>query len=217
MRNSCVMALLAAGAGLAFGQFESDTLTVQASRSVNLQPDQAAFYVSVASSRTTGLDEILAALQGSGVTAANFSSVYDAGGEPARLQWSFTLAVPWTKLKATLATLVTLQQSLGKSGLQMNLSIGTQFSPELLASQSCSLKDLVADARAQAQSMAASAGFAVGQIVSMADGSSQNALTAAGRFDLVPGLIVKLGYVQSIFTTPSTCFAELKFKLLRYQ
>ncbi len=211
MRICFTIALLLAAASVVLGQLESDTLTIQASRSVNLQPDQAVLYVTVNSSLSMSLDETLAALQGSGITAASFSNVYDAGQDLPRLQWWFTLAVPFTKMKATLATLAAIQQLLGKGGLQMNLSISSQFSPELLASQVCSLKDLVADARAQAQSMAAAGGFVVGEMSSLSDRGSG----VIASFVSIPNYVD--AFFNPYFALPSACFAEVKFKLLRYQ
>ena len=60
---------------LAFGQLDSNSITVTASRNASLQPDQAVFAVSVQSGISASLDDVLAALQGSGITAANLSSV----------------------------------------------------------------------------------------------------------------------------------------------
>ena len=96
-------------APLLFGQLDSNSVTVTASQSVNLQPDQVLFGVGVGSSLTTSLDDVLAALQGSGITFANFSGVSGNGAftiipvpspipfpspqQPAIL-WSFVLPVP---------------------------------------------------------------------------------------------------------------------------
>ena len=62
-------------ASLAFGQLDSNSVTVTASRGVSVQADQAVFGVFVDSGLNTSLDDVLAALQGSGITVANFSGV----------------------------------------------------------------------------------------------------------------------------------------------
>src|SRR5260370_16768437 len=62
-------------APLAFGQLDSNSVTVTASRGASLQADQAVFGVFVNSGLNAGLDDFLAALQGSGITLATFSSV----------------------------------------------------------------------------------------------------------------------------------------------
>src|SRR5260370_31326366 len=65
---------------LAFAQLDSNSITVSASRSGTLQPDQALFVVSVQSDLNTSLNDVLAALQGSGITSANFSGVSGNSG-----------------------------------------------------------------------------------------------------------------------------------------
>jgi hypothetical protein len=57
------------------GQILPNSITVTASNNVNLQPDQAVFSVTVGSGLDTGLDDVLAAVQSAGITAANLSSV----------------------------------------------------------------------------------------------------------------------------------------------
>ena len=62
-------------ASLLFGQLDSNSVTVTASRSTNVQPDQVLFAVYVTSRLSTSLDDVLAALKTSGITIANFSGV----------------------------------------------------------------------------------------------------------------------------------------------
>src|ERR1039457_2549508 len=66
---------LVMSASLAFGQIDSNAVTVTASRNANLQPDQVLFGVGVTSGLNVSLDDVVAALAGSGITVANFSSV----------------------------------------------------------------------------------------------------------------------------------------------
>src|ERR1700733_9332450 len=101
---------------LAFGQLDSNSITVSVSQNASLQPDQAIFAVSVQSSITTGFDDVLAALQGSGITTANFSgwstqqgtvgATTLPGGQlpPVMLVWTFSLPVPLANTKATVAS-----------------------------------------------------------------------------------------------------------------
>ena len=65
-------------ASLAFGQLDSNSITVTASQSVNLQPDQVLFAVYVSTPLTASLDDVLAAVKGAGITSANFSGVYSS-------------------------------------------------------------------------------------------------------------------------------------------
>jgi hypothetical protein len=121
MRQFLLTTLALACASLAFGQLETDTITIQASRSVSLTPDQVSFYVSVTADPTSSLDQIVAALSGSGITASNLSSMYGANDNRGSLQWSFTLAAPLTKITATIASLIALQQSIVKNNSGMSL------------------------------------------------------------------------------------------------
>jgi uncharacterized protein YggE len=213
MRQFLQTTVFLISASLAFGQLESDTVTIQASRSMNVTPDQTNIFISVSASPNTSLDQILAALSNSGITAVNLSGV--SGQSP--LQWSFALAVPFTKMKATIASLTGLQQSIAKNNSGMSLTFqvqGAYVSPQTFQSQSCSAKDLVGDAQAQAQNVADAAGFAVGPVLAISNGSSATtgAYVANAWFAVsLPSLL--LGYT----TTPSGCSLEVKFKLLRYQ
>lgn len=216
MRNVWLTALLLTCTCLAFGQLETNTLTIQASRSVNLAPDQVSFYVSVTADPTSSLDQIVAALSGLGITASNLSNMYGANDNRGSLQWSFTLATPLTKMNATIAALIALQQSIVKnnSGMLLTFQVqGAYVSQQASQAQSCSTNDLVTDAQAQAQNVAAAAGFAVGPMIAISDGSSATtpAYTANAVFSVgLPSFL--FGYT----TTPSGCSLEVKFKLLRY-
>src|ERR1700680_2896172 len=107
-----------------FGQIESDTLTLSASRVLSIQPDQAHFNVTMVSTPTQGLDEILAALQATGITAANFSSL--TSQSDGTLQWLFNLPVSLAKVQTAAVSLVSLQQTIAKSnnGLTLSFYIG---------------------------------------------------------------------------------------------
>jgi hypothetical protein len=217
MRNVWLTGLFLAIASLVYGQLETDTITIQASRFVSPAPDQVSFYITVSADPTSSLDQIVAALSGLGVTASNLSGMYGAMGNQSSLQWSFTLATPLSKMTATIASLIALQQSMVKNNSGMSLTFqlqsGAYVSPEACQSQSCSTKDLVGDAQAQAQNVAAAAGFAVGPIIKISDGSS--ATTPA----YVPNAVFSVGLASVLFaypTTPSGCSLEVKFKLLRY-
>jgi uncharacterized protein YggE len=200
---------------------ETDTITIQASRSVNLTPDQVSFYVSVTADPTNSLDQIVAALSGLGITASNLSSMYGANDNRGSLQWSFNLATPLTKLNTTIALLIALQQSMVQNNTGMLLTFqvqGAYVSQQAFQSQSCSTKDLVGDAQTQAQKVVAAAGFALGPIIAISDASSSAAAVPtfaarSGDFAVVNWINVGLWYN----TVASGCSLEVKFKLLRYQ
>ena len=205
---------------LAFGQLDSNSITVTASRNVSLQPDQAIFGVTVQAGISTSLDEIVVALQGSGITAANLSSVttpsqYTINGtQPTpMLQWTFSVPVSLTKTKDTVATLTALQQSITKLNNGMTLSFyiaGTQVSQQLAQSQTCSIPALVADATAQAQTMAAAGGLTLGAIVAMSSATPNLVASPQAVFASGP-------YVSAISSSLAPpCVITVKFNTTRY-
>lgn len=199
---------------LAFGQLDSNSITVSASRNMNLQPDQAIFAVSVQSGISASLDDVVAALQGSGITTGNLSSVsslqqyLNVGAMPG-LVWTFSLPVPLTKTKDTVASLTTLQQAVAKlnNGMTLSFSIaGTQVSQQLAQSQTCSIPGLVADATAQAQTLAAAGGLTLGSIIAMSSATS-NISSSTGY------LAASISYS---IPAPPPCAMTVKFNTTRY-
>lgn len=207
MRKSVSIFLLLLFCSLAFGQSTTNSITVSASNNANLQPDQAIFSVTVQSGASTGLDDVLTAVQGSGITVANFTGVstaqqtYACVGPPSTtlmLAWTFSLPVPLANTKATVATLTTLQQTIAKmsNGLTLSFSIvGTQVSQQLAQSQTCSLSGLIASATTQAQSLASAGGLMLGSIVAISSSTSN--------------------FVASPYAVASTCAITVTFNVTR--
>jgi hypothetical protein len=189
MRKSFLILACLACPFLISAQTDSNSITVTASRNPNLQADQIVFGVSVISGLNATFDDVLGALQGSGIALANFTGVttgpyYGIGvPQPASdpnpvtpaapaptLQWSFILPVPLSKIKDTIGTLTTVQQNVAKKNNWLTVTFqvqGTQVSAQSQQSQACALSDLIADARAQAQKLADAAGMGVGVILAM--------------------------------------------------
>src|SRR5438874_1912535 len=183
LKRILIIALVAC-TSVAFAQLDSNSVTVTASRNPNLQPDQAVFAVRVISGLTTSLDEIIAALQGSGLGLANFLgmsttqpfTVVGAGPQiQPMLEWDFALPAALSKTKETVTTLTNLQQTIAQKNSGLTLSFylqGSQVSQQLQQSQNCAFTELVADARAQAQKLATAAGLNVGTILAMSSFTS---------------------------------------------
>lgn len=221
MRRTAVIFMLAS-CSLAFGQLDSNSITVTASNNVILQPDQAVFSVTVTSPLTTGLDDVLTALAGSGITSANFAGVSTQnvisviGGPgtqvpPPMLVWSFTLAAPLANTKATVASLTTLQQNIAKAnnGLTLSFSIvGMQVSQQLAQSQTCSFSNLIATATMQAQALAAVGGVTLGSILALS--SSTSNVTSSSNYVGVGAVVY-----ESVYSTPPPCAITVKFNVTR--
>src|SRR5258708_7223579 len=156
---SCFTLLLVTG-GAALAQLESSTITISASRAAaTTAPDQVVFVVSVATPYAAGVEDAVAAVASLGFTAADLSGIgtaYDDTNAPSGLRWDFTLAVPFAKTKDTVTTLSNLQGAIAekKNGQSLSFYVGgLRVSPEAQASQTCSMTDLVADARSRAQKL----------------------------------------------------------------
>jgi uncharacterized protein YggE len=207
MRKSVLIFLLLLYCSLAFGQSATNSITVSASNNANLQPDQALFAVTVQSGASTGLDDVLTALQGSGITVANFTGVstaqqtYSCTGPPSTtlmLAWAFNLPVALTNTKATVTTLTTVQQNIAKlnNGLTLSFSIaGTQISQQLAQSQTCSLSSLIASATTQAQNLATAGGLTLGSILAISNSTSN--------------------FVSSPYAATPTCAITVKFNVTK--
>ena len=224
MRKSLLILALLTFASLISAQTDSNSITVTASRTPNLQADQTVFGVSVISGLNATFEDVLGALQGSGIALANFTGVTTAPyyiigvlqpasdpnpvtppAPPPTLQWSFSLPVPLSKIKDTIGTLTTVQQNVARknNGLSVLFQVqGTQVSAQSQQSQACVLSDLIADARAQAQKLADAAGLGVGAILAMSGATS-------GATPI---------FLYSSWFSPSTpnCTLTVKFALQRF-
>src|SRR6516225_8146124 len=122
LRRVLIFLLLQAAPLLA--QISSNTVTVTASQSSTAQPDEAIFSVAVSSGTDKSLDDVVSAVSGVGITAANLvtvntasASVFNTIGAPPPPgllgpQWVFQLVVRFSKLKDTTAALTALQKSI---------------------------------------------------------------------------------------------------------
>ncbi len=212
--------ILSLAAAPVFGQVVSPTLSITATRSVPLQPDSVTFGLTVSSTATASLDQIVAAVSSLGVTTANLASVFNAPSQP--FQWSFTLAEPIAKLTTTIGSLIQLQQNIGQnnSGLTLTFTVegtqASQLSGQIQQSQQCSNTDLIADATGQAQKVAAAAGFTLGPILQLSNAPSLQP-SSIGIAEGVFGAAL-VGDFSSIIFQPAiqpstTCSLVVEFQL----
>jgi hypothetical protein len=193
------LALIASS--LAYGQLLSNTVTITASRTLNVQPDQIVFGVTVNSGIGTSLTTVLSALQPVGISAANLSSVttgtFQTGViQTTLVQWSFTLPAAFASMQSTVTALTNLQQNFmqNDSGLTLSFLVeGTQLSQQLQQMQVCPLADLLSDAQTQARSLASTAGFSVGSVVAMSSSTSSGGVSITAP---VCSMTVKFSLVQ---------------------
>jgi uncharacterized protein YggE len=213
----------------AVGQPAARTLTVGASRNVNVANDLVAIDARVDTAAGLALADAVAALPGTGVTAANFRNVYGSSqngfvsGSPdgSGLEWDFLISVPFSKMKETLAALQSLQQNAqgtkGGKGPVYAISFsvaGTQPSPDLIAAQNCTNAALVSDAQAHARRVAAAAGVALGDIMSISDNSAPTAAQRIGDFTAIYAATTGLfsSSISSVLSYPqSGCYLSVQF------
>jgi uncharacterized protein YggE len=146
-----------------------------------------------------------AGLPGASLTGVSTQTIYNGNGTAFQnyLQWSYTLAVPLSKLTATLALLASAQQTIanGTSGLTLTFTNAqTSASPAQQAS-ACSQSTLVSTALALAQQIASAAGVSVGQVLNISQGSSG----VAGSFLLDPA---------TIYDVSAPCALTVQYQLL---
>ena len=225
MRALRLSSLLLLSCFVLFGELDSNTITIRSSRFVTVPPDQVVFNVTVNAPQTAGLDDVLAALRGSGVTAADLTNISSErevieAGAPfvPTLIWMFSTPAPFAKVGARLGALKTLQQTLSSGwGLTYN-AYGLQTSAESVASQQCSIPDLLADARRQAATLANAAGLTAGAILALSDGTAVRGDAGwypTSYFASFPS--IRFGTFSAYVSPFVDCSLVAKFQLLRYQ
>jgi hypothetical protein len=232
---------LLACASAALAQLDDNTVTVTARRASMQPSDQVLIYVYVDSPPDSILDDVLAILQGSGVSASSFQNVstsYQTVGSPGErppLTWSFQESVAYPKLNTELSALVRIQKnsSSQKTGFDVSFSLqSAQVSADLKNPQSCPMPTLVSDAQAQAERVAAAVGMRVGAIVAISDEGARATVASRLVFDPLTSVINPFfGVVDPSFgligipapsfslltvqpTTAPSCSLTVQFKLL---
>lgn len=196
-----------------FAQLPSQTVTITATRSITVRPDQAVLSLTVTSRPETNLDEIVSPLSGLGITPLNLTGVDNSSAT--MLQWNFNLVVPLSNLAATIASLTNLVQNIGhRSGLALTFNVtGVQASAQAQASQqaqTCSNANLISDATTQAQSLTAAAGMTLGPVLRLSTVPSP-----ASSGGAVYALLEPVPYFLPVnYSVPSTCSLSVQFQLL---
>jgi len=215
-----LLAILLLRAAPAFGQIESHTVTISATRSLVLQPDQIVLQLTVSSNPSATLDQIVGALSGLGITDANLTGTYNSN--PPTLTWNFSFTAPLANVTATIGSITKLEQTIAQnnSGLTLTFYIGgTQVSQQLQQAQTCPNSDLISDASAQAQKLASAAGMTLGPILRLSNAPSPQpsrpALVAENA--TLTGVLGAYSILEFPLTpppSPLTCSLSVQFQLL---
>ena len=211
---------------LAFGQIGSNSITVSASNNTESATRSGRFrnHGSIRSQHRSGRrarrvagvgnyhGEFLGRNHSRAVRDLHLGSVPPAS--PLTLAWTFSLPVPLTNTKTTVASLTTLEQNIAKqnNGLTLSFSIvGTQVSQQLAQSQTCSLTSLIATATTEAQSLASAANLTVGRILALSSSTS----TGVSNTGAIYGVFGSVSF-STISATPPPCAITVKFALTGY-
>lgn len=204
--------LFLAAASAAFGQLDSDVVTITATRQLNIQPDQVSLTVYMITDPGQTLDNVLAALQGTKITAADLSNV--TAPINTRWQWVFTPTISFSALNTTTAALGALPAN-GPIYLQA-FFLNASESPEAVASQPCPYPALINDAQTQAGKLGAAAGLTVGPILHLAPGSTQSLYANSyGYFVSVEAIYDPATGQANLISGSSGCTLTVQFKLGR--
>ena len=216
MREFRFAALVIAATALAAAQSTPNSVTITASRQISFSPSssQLVITINVTSPLSAGLDDVVSAVSGLGVTATNLTGISGTSPVPgspssnAYLQWSFTQQVEVSKVAALVSTLTKIQQTLaqGNNGWALGYSVGNTNSP----APDCPLSDLLSDARNKAKDVASGSGFTVGNILALS-----NAPLA------VPGAAIPAARLTAVLSpailvvSSEVCSIAVKFELLQ--
>lgn len=223
---------LAACLTLAYGQ-TGNSVTVTATRTLNVQPDQASFTVTVTTPTTASLNDVLAALPGTGIIAANLVSVGTSSivsvlpptqTPPApKLNWLFSVTVPFSAMKNEFSALAGLPGAVKQKNTDFAASLAfsgaTASQAALDNARTQILPDLINDARTKAKQLTDAAGLGLGGITALAE--SGTAWINTPQFIAVPSAQTVSGFVSflgALYTVPPppTINLAVTFTLLRF-
>lgn len=175
---------LLAVAGAVFGQSDSNTITITASRTVPAQPNSATVQVQVALPQASTLDNALAITKAAGFAASDFtglsgpSYVYNPfpGNFQPPVYWTLSKTVSAADVPAILSSLDSARKAMlqNQSGTDLLYSVSNAI-PQ---APDCVYPALIGDAQAQAAKVAEAAGRKAGGIISLAQGAQYQVPTA---------------------------------------
>lgn len=185
MRRLAVLYVLLSAC--AFAQ-TMDGLTTSASKTITLWPDNAVFVVDVTSAAGTTVDQAVAWLSGTGITATNLVGAgstqdYLSSLTPVmRMQHEFQMTVPYPKISDMTEKLRTATRSVTAAGgnLAYGLTLTASDDALQLARQRV-LPDLITEVKRRADTLAQASGLMVGTIQAISDNSYVSGVISASR------------------------------------
>jgi hypothetical protein len=224
LARSLILAVLFSIA-CAAAQPAGPSVTVSASKQINLPIEQANFEVSVGSGLSATLDQVLPVVQSLGLTASDLASISGPSigfqlttQPPNQILWSFRLVRSFAQLSQAFSELNSWSNGVNSkftATFALASLATTEATTRRLADDA--LPGLIADARAKAQHLADAAGLTVGPILSLTNPSipAVVGVVAPGRPD---GTILSLAQIVNLFAASptSTASVTIRFSLIRF-
>jgi hypothetical protein len=161
----------------------------------------------------TPLDDVVALLAGTGITAAD---LVQASPLEQYAQWGFTHSVPLSGLGTLLVSLDRIQSS-GKAASFFFYVQSVHASAAAIAAHLCNNSTLLADAKTMAESLASAAGLHSGTVLNFSQPASATGSGAPYLSRGVSGsnMIVSVLTSPSYSLAPGTCALTVQFQLVR--
>lgn len=178
-------------AGVLYAQpaIESKSITLTVSKSVTLSTGEVQVAVNILGDLDTTMDQVLAAVKDLGLTAQDLVSLgtMPIGPRPDqfRLNYSFRLAAPFSRLKQTLDAVDRLRRTIDTNLELQFYTMAVTASPAAFdEARQRALTDLIQEAQGKAQSLADAARLKLGALTAISDSST------SGGYGTPPGLQV---------------------------
>jgi len=158
-----------------------DGITASASRTVSLTPDEAVFAVAVTTGVGASVEQVVALLQETGVTARDLLAIGSApeyygpsGPTPAsRVTHQFGFVVPYSRMKETADKLDAARKNAAANDGELQYSLTVSASEKAFEeARQRLLPELVAEARKSAEALGAAADMTVGSILSVSENTA---------------------------------------------
>lgn len=178
----------------AFAQTALDGITTSASKTITLLPDSAVFTVDVTSASGTTVDQAVAWIKDTGITATNLVGAgttqdyqpVPPGAPPSlRMVHEFQITVPYARVKEMSDKLRAATTVVADAGGSLSYGLNLSASDDALQlARQRILPDLIAELKRRADTLAGAAGLQVGSIQSISDNSYISGMVAYSRFVL---------------------------------
>jgi len=220
--------ILLATAAAAFGQLDTNTITITASSTPSAQTSNATVQVNVSLPEVSTLQDAVNVVQGAGFTADNFTNVsssyylyLDLLPAPATaaptVDWTLSRTVSATEVPSVVAALEAATKKQPSGTVSYSVSNAAAPPPD------CAYTGLVGAAQSQARKVADAAGVKLGGIVSIEQGTQTQLAAGFAVFDPFTGVLgstfllqARVAVIQTQLISPSpSCSVTVQFQIVQ--